>query len=171
MNIRFNLLHLIVLIGGVAAFSWFSGGFFNETEVCTHCGAIRNTRRTLWIPISEIRQTPLSTYQQSLEASHPQPHRWMFANGGGGPVRCALGRGRELYRPIRNPETVEALKSIRKYRGDAEAAIWTAHILDPETSSDANMALYFLTDRQDDFESNYAMARKDFEASRTRHRP
>jgi hypothetical protein len=165
MNLRIGILSPLLLLGGFAALSWCLGGFFNQTEVCTHCGEIRHTRRVLWMPFSKTLATPLSSYQQSLGESAAQPHQWMFASGSGGPIRCALGSGRELHRSIRSPEIVQALKSIRQHRGDVVAKQWTARLLDPKTSANAHLALFMLSASDSDFDSDYATAAEEFKVS------
>ncbi|MEO5913739.1 MAG: hypothetical protein ABIS50_05870 [Luteolibacter sp.] len=168
MNQRFGIFPLALLLGGVVAAAWFYDGFFNETEVCTHCGARQETRRVIWIPFREIHETPLSLYQRSLEGAVPQPHQWMFAGGRGGPIICALGAGRSLFTACGHDETVEALKAIRKHRGDADAEIWKSRILDPRTSRDAFVALFPLGDSPNDFDDVFTMATEDFKASQSR---
>ena len=170
-NFRINFLHLIILIGGASVLAWFTGGFFDETQICTHCGAIRQEHRVLWMPFRKTQQTPLSIYLNSLPGSTPESHQWMFVGGHGGPIRCALGSGRELLRPIKSPEVVESLKAIRKHRGDAVAGEWTDRILDPKSTTDAWMALLMLSDLQGDFDTEYTDAVEEFESSQNSHVP
>ncbi len=169
MNFRIKPLLLIVLAGVVTMLAWLTGGFFKESEVCTHCGMIRHANRVLWIPFREIQPTDLSMYLNSLPGSDPQRHQWMFIAGRGGPIRCALGRGRELTRSAKSPEIVEALKSIRKHRGDDSAWKWTERILDPKSATDACMALYALSNPSEDFDSSYTMANEEFARAQDSH--
>lgn len=171
MNFRFNLIHLILLAGGVSVLAWFTGGFFDETQVCTRCGAIRQEHRVLWMPFRKIKQTPLSLYLNSLTVGTPETHQWMFTGGHGGPIRCALGRGRNLIMPVNSLETVESLKAIRKHRGEAAAREWTDRILDPKSATDAWMALYMLSQPAGDFEADYATVIEEFGNSQNSHAP
>lgn len=163
MNRRFGLIVPVLLITGILALAWFSGGFFHRTDVCTHCGALQRVRLVLWIPFSDFQQTPLSLYLQSLQGNAPGGHHWQLVAGAGGPIRCALGNARSLIRPVKSLEIVEALKNIRSHRGDAAAKLWTDRILDPKTSSDAFLALYLLSDPNGDFDSDHAMAIEEFQ--------
>ena len=162
MNPRLRFLVLLSILGITAA-AWVWGGFFRETHICTHCGAIQEVRRVMWVPFSETRQTPLSDYLRSLEGADSKPHRWVFAAGHGGPIRCALGTGRELFTVIRSEESVVALKAIRRHRGDAVAAIWTARLLDPKLCREARVALYPLGESNDDFDFSFLTATEDFQ--------
>ncbi|MES2661406.1 MAG: hypothetical protein V4689_22490 [Verrucomicrobiota bacterium] len=158
------VLVLLSLLGLRAA-AWLFGGSFRSTEVCNRCGATQHIRRVMWIPFRETRQTPLSDYLRSLEGAAFHSHRWLFAAGGGGLVRCALGEGRALFPVIRSEETVLALKSIRQHRGEAEAAIWTARLLDPKICHEARMALYWVSDSKGDFDSAFQDATEEFQVS------
>ncbi len=171
MNFRFNLFHLLLLGGAATTFAWFTGGFFDGWEICTHCGAIRQEHRVLWMPFRKIQQTRLSLYLNSLPGGSSESHRWMFTGGHGGPIRCALGRGRNLIQPVKSLEIVTSLKAIREHRGDAVAREWTDRILDPMSATDAWMALYMLSDLTGDFDLNYADAVQEFEDSQKSHVP
>lgn len=163
--------YIVLIIGGVVVLAWLTGGFFDATYVCTHCGAIRKEHRVLWLPFRKTQQTKLSIYLNSLTGSSPESHQWMSSGGHGGPITCALGSGRNLLRPVNSHEIIESLKAIRKHRGDAAARLWTERILDPKCATEAYMALYVLSDPTGNFDSDYADAVEEFDNTQISHSP
>lgn len=168
---NFRIIPALLVFCGTAALAWFTGGFFNSTDVCTTCGASRDVRTVMWIPIAEVRETPLSLYLKSIRPVSPHSHDWLLVGGHGGPIRCALGGGGNIAQATRSHEIVKALKTIRKHRGDAEADQWIARTFDRKTTSGARMALYILGENSGDFDSDYAIAEEEFKDSQRSHSP
>lgn len=166
MNSRVTTLFFmpVCALGFVFAIAWFNRGFFHETHICTHCGAMQETRRVLWIPFPEIRQTPLSIYQNSLASSSSHSHQWLFASGGGGMIRCAIGNGRHLYTAVLTEQSTAALKVIRQQRDDATANLWTRRLLDPETSVAVSTLLFEIGGSPEDFEFLYPRAAEEYDS-------
>ena len=88
----------LVLLGLAAAF-----GRFSFTSVCSRCGAIRDT--TEW----QVPMTRISVFSHSSERASPvsavltrsgivgaHEHQWMFCQGAGNGVSCAIGEGRHI---------------------------------------------------------------------------
>lgn len=153
---------MIVALGGLAAAAWFSGGFFEKSDICSHCAAERRTKVVMWIPFSTIRETTLSRHLAS--SATPGIHRWEYIGGHGGPIRCSLGTGRALLQSARSPDVVRALEIIRNHQ-DTAADAWTKRLLDPKTSSNARFALYALDSPSDDFAEAFSAAEETYQDS------
>src|SRR5215204_6449400 len=74
-------------------------GPFGYTSVCNRCGALRST--TEW----QLPMTSLTVFRSSTESESPlsrvlltngivaaHSHQWLFAQGGGNGVKCAIGK-------------------------------------------------------------------------------
>lgn len=114
------------VIGGVAAaalgiyVAFF--GAFGYSSVCSRCGAVRQT--TEWqiprtsIPIlsrSSVRQTPVSLSMTTNRIAPPHGHQWVFAQGGGNGVRCALGRARLVRSTVESSQVAQLLTALERY--------------------------------------------------------
>ena len=106
----------------LAAFAHLYGRF-GYTSVCDRCGALRET--TQWqVPFTDITLFERSTESDSalsrvllsrgIVPSHS--HHWLFANGGGNGVLCAIGSGRHLRFTLQS-EKVAALVRMLHERG------------------------------------------------------
>src|SRR5690348_15012967 len=71
---------------------------FEFTSVCSQCGATRDT--TDWqIPLTSVRvfshssehASPVSTVLVSSGTVATHQHQWLFCQGGGNGVKCAIG--------------------------------------------------------------------------------
>jgi hypothetical protein len=97
-------------------------GAFGYSSVCSRCGAVRLT--TEWqiprtsIPVfshSSIRQTPVSLCLTTNRIVPPHGHQWVFAQGGGNGVRCALGSAHMVRSTVESSEVAQLLEAVERY--------------------------------------------------------
>lgn len=83
-------------------------GRFGFYSVCDQCGALRHT--TDWqLPLTSLTvfshstesETPLNQVLLTNSIVKPHNHHWLFGQGGGNGVTCAIGSGRHI-RPAAN---------------------------------------------------------------------
>lgn len=150
------ILATALIVGGVWLAAFFTNGSFTSNYVCTHCGSTKQTTRSFWIPSSIVNDTPISEFHRQLNFGSTNEHSWLFAQGSGGTIRCAIGQGSSLYGSLRGDVTAAGLREIQDKLGDQVARTWLSRILNPDTSRAANNAisdLYFR--RSISFENSY----------------
>jgi hypothetical protein len=174
--VAFALVALMV----VAAAAFF--GRFGFASVCSQCGATRET--TDWqIPLTSVavfshsseHATSVSTVLTSsgIVASHQ--HQWLFCQGSGNGVGCAIGEGRHI-RPSMESDGVAAVIAASQRFGDLQFRDRVLHALfDPKTSeavrglgmnvptngfSDASVFHAWLTQETPSFDEMVAMDQK-----------
>lgn len=132
--ILYPVLALSVL--AVAAYL-VGGGFFGWVSVCGVCGAERFSTDFLWVfPLHRIKPTPLSDFVSREGIQEAHQHNWLFGQGGGAGVRCAIGDGRHLLSIIRDSGFQRFLAAVKKYRGVEESRRWLSIGLDPKRVND-----------------------------------
>lgn len=154
---RFSLFILGILL--LLAAAWLGEGFFHKAEICTTCGAQRHTDRYLWIPFWKVTQTPLSGFYRRNIAENCPHAEWLFIAGSGGPISCALGRGRAIHG---DEETVRALEMILQHRGKETALQWFSRLMDPKTSNSAMLALSTIGSGLGSFDEELHLAEEFF---------
>jgi hypothetical protein len=174
--VAFTLVALVMF----AASALF--GRFGFTSVCSQCGAIRDT--TDWqIPLTSVtvfshsseRGSPVSTVLTSSGIIATHQHQWLFCQGGGNGVTCAIGEGGHV-RPVVESDGVAAIISASQRFGELQFRDRLLHALfDPKTSeavrglgmsaptngfSDATMFRAWLTQETESFDEMVAMYQK-----------
>lgn len=129
---------IIVLVVIIASATF---GAFRYSSVCTTCGAIQNT--TEWqIPLTTIgifhhssqRPTSVSTTLLRSGVVGMHEHQWLFSQGGGNGVRCAIGGGRHIA-PVVQSGGVAAVIAASQQFGVLQLRDKLLHALfDPRTS-------------------------------------
>jgi hypothetical protein len=111
-------------------------GRFRSFSICDVCGSIEDETRiqlaysstTLFMSRTE-RQTPLSALVTGRGIVPPHTHQWIFGQGSGNGVRCALGPAHSLLGST-SAESAMFLRAVDDYRGRDEAVQWIAILLD-----------------------------------------
>lgn len=118
--VAFAIVALVVL----AASALF--GRFGFTSVCSQCGAIRDT--TDWqFPLTSVtvfshsseHASPVSTVLTSSGIVATHQHQWLFCQGGGNGVKCAIGGGRHI-KPVVESDDVAAIISASQRFGELQ---------------------------------------------------
>lgn len=123
---------------------------FSYTSICTACGSIQHTTEfhipfagvTYWHSRSET-ETPLSKIIAKHQLAPAHSHSWLFANGAGGGVTCAIGEGRHLYGAVQSSEVASFVDAVATYEGHVNANQWLNRLLDPKRSQNALNAIHF----------------------------
>ena len=95
---------------------------FSYASVCSKCGAIKHTtewqfRRTS-IGIfsqSSTQETPLSLALSSSGIVKNHSHEWLFSQGGGNGVRCALGEGHAIRGSVESEGLAQVLLATERF--------------------------------------------------------
>jgi len=129
----------ILAVVGLAASTLF--GRFGFSSVCSRCGAIQDT--TEWqIPLTSVtvfklsseHASPVSTVLVSSGIVAAHQHKWLFCQGAGNGVRCAIGEGRHI-RPAVESDGVAAVIAASQRFGELEFRDRLLRALfDPKTS-------------------------------------
>lgn len=112
---------IAVCVGVLLAGSVWLGPF-HYSSVCQKCGAIRDA--TDWqIPLtsitlfetSSVRPTPVSEAlaRQGLVAKHD--HDWAFIQGGGNGIRCAIGKGGDIWQSAESDDVAKLLDDCQRF--------------------------------------------------------
>jgi len=121
---RIAIVCAFVAVVGLTVSALF--GRFGFTSVCSRCGAIRDT--TDWqIPLTSItvfslsstHASPVSTILTSTGIIVAHEHKWLFCQGGGNGVRCAIGAGRHI-RPAVESDGVAAVIAASQRFGELQ---------------------------------------------------
>jgi len=97
-------------------------GPFRYSAVCNRCGAIQRT--TEWqiprtsirlISRSSIQQTPVSLCLTTNRIVTSHDHQWIFAQGGGNGVRCALGGAHRVRSTVESSEVAQLLEALDRH--------------------------------------------------------
>ena len=139
------------IIYGAIAFSCVIAvqfGTFNFESIGSSSGIIQST--TLWqIPFTEVtyftsrheRETLLSKVIARNDLFSMREQVWIFSNGGGNGVMCAIGEGRHLRSAVYFPEVAFFVDAVAKYRGKSIAQAWLKLILNPKQSTGVTNAI------------------------------
>ena len=131
------------LVAILVTTGWFiySRATFGGIEECTECGVESDFLSVFGIETSRhISSTPLSTMLSSHGIPGFHKHHWLFAAGGSS-GSCALGRGQELWRTIRNPTVITFLDQLIRFGPVADSKLWVARSLDPKFAGYVESAL------------------------------
>lgn len=173
--IAFVLALTLILVNLIT----FVFGRFSYSSVCTRCGAIQHAAD--WkifgsvIPLlssATVEATPFSTALTGGSSTNTCQHQWMFAQGSGNGVTCAIGSGRHLWTTIRSTNVAALLVWNQKY-GDPQFQDRLVQVaLDPETYSAAEMLAFDIPDNgfasRDEYHVWLVEAQKFFEEQVTR---
>ena len=114
---------------------------FAYYSVCDVCGAMRNT----WdwrTPLTEltvfsrsiVNETTLSRVLLTNSIVQPHAHHWLFGQGGGHGVKCAIGPGRHIYPAAESAEFASLVLDLHR-RGEIGFRDRVLRgVFDPETS-------------------------------------
>jgi hypothetical protein len=137
---------LFIVLGCIACATilglfMYQGGPFSYSSVCSRCGIVCHTtkwqlpgtRFTVFDQSSE-RDTPVSLSLRADGIVGPHSHQWLFAQGGGNGVRCALGEGRYI-RPALESEGVASILYASQRFGEIKFRDRLVRLMfDPKTS-------------------------------------
>ena len=127
MSTRRLRLELLIILAGVGCFAGlglliYEGGPFSYSSVCGRCGALQRTTewqiprtRTTLFKHSSIRDTPVSVVLTTNRIVASHAHQWVFAQGGGNGVRCALGRAHMVRSTVESPDVARFIEALERY--------------------------------------------------------
>lgn len=115
---------LMIFTGIVLLFIIYTmvAGAFRYTSVCNQCGAVRY--KTEWqVPRtsfaffshSSIRQTPVSLCLTTNQITPKHKHNWVFAQGGGNGIKCALGEAHKVRSTVESLEVAQLIQALERY--------------------------------------------------------
>ncbi|MEW6157511.1 MAG: hypothetical protein AB1813_08770 [Verrucomicrobiota bacterium] len=128
---------LIVLL---ATLTYFSDpyGFYS---VCKQCGMIRLSTKWMlpgtFITVftnSKERSTPLSRTVLNYGIVPPHKHDWLFGQGSGHGVTCAIGSGRHIWPAAQSQKLADLLLLLHKHGKTEFRDQILVGVLDPETT-------------------------------------
>ena len=97
-------------------------GRFSYSSVCSHCGAEQSTLEghIPFTPVrlfqySSLRESPLSRVLLSSGLVQSHRHDWLFNQGGGNGVFCALGPGAHIWPTASSPAVARFVESASRY--------------------------------------------------------
>jgi hypothetical protein len=137
---RWVAIGVFAIFATVLTFTVIAGPF-GYSSVCGKCGASRHT--TDW----QLPLTDFTVFTHSTESASPlsralltngivsaHSHHWLFAQGGGNGVRCAIGQGMHI-RPAAESEEFAELVLMLHQRGQiAFRDRVLLGVFDPDTS-------------------------------------
>jgi hypothetical protein len=158
-------------MGCIAVLAMLGPCRFNSGRICTDCGRLQHTSErqlpltsiTYWSS-TWIEETPLSKMADAGLIG-PHAHHWLYANGGGNGVVCAIGDGRHIVPAIHQPAVASFLRCVAAYLGPEQARRWLSVALNPERSMNLHSAIMGLGFPADGF-SDSARFKAWWEANR-----
>ncbi|CAN5542523.1 hypothetical protein BH10PLA1_BH10PLA1_19260 [soil metagenome] len=124
----------LIAIACVAHFSTFRSG-----SICNVCGATQSetdwqfplTSLTYWSSTA-VRSTPLRETTERLHLCPPHQHQFIFIQGSGNGVLCAIGQGRHFAAAATHSQWSVFIANLAAYRGAAIAEHWLVVSLTPD---------------------------------------
>ena len=116
-------------------------GPFRYASVCVQCGAIQRTVE--WrIPITDLHvfsrsvesETALSRVLLTNGIVRAHSHHWLFAQGAGAGVKCAIGRGRHVYPAVHRDSFAAVVLALHRRGKVAVRDRLLRGVFDPATS-------------------------------------
>lgn len=112
-------------------------GPFGYVSICQHCGRARHTTE-FQVPLlglsyfwfHHVEDTNFSSRLGQLVPSHEC--RWLFGQGGGNGIVCAIGKGHSLLNVVNQPTIVSFIQNVDRFEGHAASQDWIAKSLDPD---------------------------------------
>ena len=140
LTIGFTVLFLL-------AYVLFDGPF-GYSSICTQCG-MRRFSRDWFVPFTPIKlgtihsesETPLSTVLHEKQIVPAQTHQWLFIQGSGHGIMCAIGNGSRLS----NATNEDAASTIALLHDRGQIAFrdrLLAGLLNPDTCGLYRSATY-----------------------------
>ena len=125
-----------------------SGGVFRYSSACKHCAKSRSTSEygihrwqiVLW-RTSEEQESRLSAMLAVEGIVRPHVHDWIFAQGGGSGVKCAIGSGRFLARVSNDTEFVALVRDTWRFGQRPISTNLLAAVLNPNTAASARWGM------------------------------
>jgi hypothetical protein len=147
-RVRLEFLIILGALGVVAVFGWllFDLGPFYSSSVCGRCGAVKVT--TLWqIPRTQItfysrsslRSTPVSLVLATNQIISSHKHDWLFVQGSGNGIHCALGSASEIRIASDTPHVARLIGTLHQFgEPDFRDKVIT-NLFDPDVCSEVRM--------------------------------
>jgi hypothetical protein len=141
---------LMVVLGLLIALMIFLDPF-RSCSVCDRCGLLLFT--TNWqLPLTEFNvfsysseiETPLSQVLSKNGLVQSHPHHWIFSNGGGNGVQCAIGTGRYLRPAAQSQEFAALIQTLHEHGQDALLERVLKKTFDPRTSTSMRTWSFFV---------------------------
>ena len=170
-------LELLIILGAICCVAVlgvlsYSAGPFRYSSVCNRCGAVRQTTerqfpRTHFTFFSRSveRATPVSLSLTTNRVVGSHSHQWIFAEGGGNGVRCALGRADRLRSTVESTRVAQLIETLERYKEPAFRDKVLTNLFDEATSdvvpmlpipgggfSDAVQLHDWITEQSDNFD-------------------
>ena len=137
---------------------------FVWSSICGDCGLQRDSVRYLGcLTFHDVKATPLSLYANAELVDPNHPHQWLFGQGSGGGVTCAIGPGRHIRRFTNEESLIRFLKHIKTYQGIDEAQMWLGRFLNPDQNFDVSIMLNDMPEDGTAFGDWYAEQVKKYE--------
>ncbi len=113
---------ILVAVVVLLASCILTSGAFSYASVCDRCGAIRQTTewqmprtRFAFFSHSSTHQTPVSLCLTTNRIVPPHRHQWVFAQGGGNGIKCALGRAQMVRATVESSEVAQILEALERF--------------------------------------------------------
>jgi len=127
-----------VALGLLALIAW--GPFrFSYFSVCSKCGCIRDSvaRQLPFLPVTywtshRLEDSPVS--RAAAQLVQPHSHEWLFGQGGGNGVLCALGPGHQIAPTVWSEQVASFIRATHEYVAPSKARYWLNCALDPKRS-------------------------------------
>jgi hypothetical protein len=126
-----RILAWFVALAGCACLALLSyraqqAGPFCYTSVCGQCGTLQQTTewqlphgRFTFFRRSSERATPLSSTLLMNGIIAPHRHEWVFANGGGNGITCAIGEGSYIRPVVESPAFARLIDTLHRHGQNA----------------------------------------------------
>ncbi len=113
---------------------------FSFTSVCTRCGALRYSG-TYFLPLTgrnvEVHEkhhetgTLISQFLTEKGIVGIHEHNWVFCQGGGHGIRCALGHGRAIRDGVNDRDLLDLFEFVNEKGEAAELKALLGRFFDP----------------------------------------
>jgi hypothetical protein len=139
-KVRRAIIGVFAMVATTATFTFIAGPF-RYASVCDKCGAIRHssdwqlpgTDVTI-ITFSKESDSPLSRVLLTNGIVQTHSHHWLFAQGGGHGVKCALGTGRYILFAAESKEFAALVAVLHKQGQMAFSDRVLRVVFDPDTA-------------------------------------
>lgn len=139
-ELRWTAIGIFAVVATTVTFTLIAGPF-GYASVCDKCGAVRHSRdwqlpgtEVTIFTLSKELDSPLSRVLLRNGIVQTHPHHWLFAQGGGHGVKCALGTGRYILFAADSKEFAALVSALHQQGQMAFRDRVLRVVFDPDTA-------------------------------------
>ncbi len=107
----------MIIIATLCEIAINTTAFFSGSYICSECALERYSKDIFWITFNKYEENKLSLFIKANKLKEKHEHNFLLAQGGGGPIKCAIGNGRHIMKYANYPPTIYFFQQLIKHEG------------------------------------------------------